>query len=1193
MEVKQQRHIIKKQIIELNLSSQQGAFELQNEVSRIYRHKVLPLIDNLLSQFSDLDTIHRINTLEIDLGNIDINNLEQELIDKILEQIQQQLAEQISHSNYSLSTQPQPKTELDKSSPLLGSTEGETGENIGQNKVTSVSATRYQRLSDQIGRSEIASKSALQLEILSYFIQTGMLPWWTENLSKQELEDYCDRLITNSPNQVKSIVKQSFKNPKQLQRLIYQFSDLILLKIAGLFTGNLVQFIADYNTDIKAVLAQLEQTINIPEAKLRLERWQGIFFSISSESKTKVDKLKLVQDNLLHIATSNRINYPDFLTSLVAKIEHLVRAGKGFKSQLPEILDIIQIPNQDAQLIRAEERASQLDIFSDFIQTGILPENFSKQELEQYCDHLITNSPNQVKSIVKQSFKNSKHLQRLIYQFSDSTLLKIAGLFTGDSVQFIADYNTDIKPVLEQLEQTRNIPAAKLRLERWQGILFSISSESNTQVDKLKLVQDNLLHIASSNRINYPEFVRNIVAKIEHLVRQGKGFKSRLPEILDRIQIPSQDTQLIIAEERASQLEIFRDFIQTSILPEKLSKQELEDYCDRLITNSPNQVKSIVKQSLKNSKQLQRLIYQFSDSTLLKIVGLFTEDSVQFIADYNTDIKPVLEQLEQTINIPEAKLRLERWQGIFFSISSESKTKVDKLKLVQDNLLHIATSNRINYPDFLTSLVAKIEHLVRAGKGFKSQLPEILDIIQIPNQDAQLIRAEERASQLDIFSDFIQTGILPENFSKQELEDYCDRLITNSPNQVKSIVKQSLKNPKQLQRLIYQFSDSTLLKIARLFTGNLVQFIADYNTDIKPVLEQLEQTINIPEAKLRLERWQGILFSISSESKTQVDKLKLVQDNLLHIGTSNNINYPEFLTNLVAKIEHLVRAGKGFKSQLPEILDRIQIPRQYTEFIKEREQLEHLLRELQHLDLNSQILPQHKQQINQLKTEIEVLLNEINNSAQVQRSSDLITRFKQLQKSCQTLKLNIQQELKSEQTRFPDVVNTFSDSDEIYIYNAGLILIWPFLTRFFVKIGLVQDKIFINTISAERAALLLQYLVDHSTEIPEHSLPLNKILCGIDLLEPIDTNLEITAQERAECENLLSAVIQNWSILKNTSIEGFRRAFLQRNGIVRIRDGSWLLQVERETYDILLDRIPWSIRVVKLPWMDNILYVEW
>ncbi|NEO96598.1 MAG: hypothetical protein F6K56_43415, partial [Moorea sp. SIO3G5] len=156
----QQRHIIKKQIIELNLSSQQSAFELQNQVSIIYRHKVLPLIDNLFNQFSDSDTIHRINTLEINLGNIDINNLEQELIDKIIAQIQQQLEEQISLSSSSFSTPPQPKTELGKSSPLLRRTEGETGENIEVNKFTSVSATRYQRLSDQIGKSEIASKRA-------------------------------------------------------------------------------------------------------------------------------------------------------------------------------------------------------------------------------------------------------------------------------------------------------------------------------------------------------------------------------------------------------------------------------------------------------------------------------------------------------------------------------------------------------------------------------------------------------------------------------------------------------------------------------------------------------------------------------------------------------------------------------------------------------------------------------------------------------------------------------------------------------------------------------------------------------------------------------------------------------------------------------------------------------------------------
>ncbi|MDJ0676439.1 MAG: contractile injection system tape measure protein [Calothrix sp. MO_167.B42] len=492
------------------------------------------------------------------------------------------------------------------------------------------------------------------------------------------------------------------------------------------------------------------------------------------------------------------------------------------------------------------------------------------------------------------------------------------------------------------------------------------------------------------------------------------------------------------------------------------------------------------------------------------------------------------------------------------------------------------TANQTDIPQFSQQIIKNYETYTRSQYNhFNSQ--QTLDL------------ANNRASQLEVFSYFIQTGTIPwwaEKLSKQQLEEYCDYLIKNSPNQIKSIVEQNLQNVKQLQRLIYQFPDSTLLKIAGLFTVDLVQFIADYNTDIKPIFEQLEQTRNIPKAKLRLQKWQGIFFSLSSDSKTKVDKFRLIQANLLNITTSNGINYPEFLNNLITKIDHLIKEGKEFKSTLPEILEKIKIPSQETELIRE-EEVKLLLNELQKLSLDIQISPQYKQQINNLNNEIQILLNEIKNPTLAKNKSNLITRLNHFLSIAQTLKINIQQEINSNQTTIPYSANSFNQSDEIYIYNAGLVLLWPFLNRFFIKIGLVQENVFINTISAERAVLLLQYLVDASIESPEHILPLNKILCGIDLLEPIDTNLEITEQEQSECENLLSAVIQNWSILKNTSIEGFRKAFLQRNGILRVRDGGWLLQVERETYDILLDRIPWSIRVVKLPWMDHILYVEW
>ena len=669
MSEKQQRHIIKKLIIELNLSSQEGAFELQNEVSRIYRHKVLPLIDDLLSQFSDSDTIHRVNSLEINLGNIDINNLEQELIEKIIEEIQQQLEDKFSSQTEILTTTVN-QTDISPSSEKY----------VGNSN--NFSSQKYHDFKN-LQTSDVENNRASQLEIFSYFLQTGTLPWWTENFSKQELEEFGDRLITNSPDGVKSIILESLKNAKQLQRLIYQFSDAILLKIVGLFSTDLVKFIADYNTDIKYLFKQLEETKNIPEAKLRLEKWQGILLNLSSEGNTKVDKLRLIPANLLHIATSNGINYLDFFNNVVTKIEHLIREGNKFQSTLPEILDNLKFPQQDTDFIREKEQA-------------------------------------------------------------------------------------------------------KLLSREWQ----------------------------------------------------------------------------------------------------KLSR----------------------------TRQIS----------------------------------------------PEAQ----------------------------------------------------------------QQINQILQILQT-----------------------------------------------------------------------------------------------------------------------------------------------------LTTQTQEQLNY--------------------YQSTTPEIIENIKIPNQITQFIRFEEQAKLLLRELQQLSRNRQISPEDKQQINQLNHQIEILLNHINNLAPVENQFNLITRLNQLLQIAQTLTTKIQQELNFNQSQFSNYVDNFSDSDEIYIRNAGLILLWPFLNRFFVKIGLVQNNIFINIISAQRAALLLQYLIDNSTEIPEHILPLNKILCGIDLLEPIDTNLKITEPERAECENLLSAVIQNWSILKNTSVEGLRKAFLQRNSILRIRDGSWLLQVERESYDILLDKIPWSIGVIKLPWMDNILYVEW
>ena len=42
-----------------------------------------------------------------------------------------------------------------------------------------------------------------------------------------------------------------------------------------------------------------------------------------------------------------------------------------------------------------------------------------------------------------------------------------------------------------------------------------------------------------------------------------------------------------------------------------------------------------------------------------------------------------------------------------------------------------------------------------------------------------------------------------------------------------------------------------------------------------------------------------------------------------------------------------------------------------------------------------------------------------------------------------------------------------------------------------------------------------------------------------------------------------------------------------------MRTGSWLLSVERQPYDLVLDRFSWSWAWLKLPWMPEPLTVEW
>jgi len=167
------------------------------------------------------------------------------------------------------------------------------------------------------------------------------------------------------------------------------------------------------------------------------------------------------------------------------------------------------------------------------------------------------------------------------------------------------------------------------------------------------------------------------------------------------------------------------------------------------------------------------------------------------------------------------------------------------------------------------------------------------------------------------------------------------------------------------------------------------------------------------------------------------------------------------------------------------------------------------------------------------------------------------------------------------------------EHDCMAVANSGLVIAAPFLPAFFDRLGLLEEGAMRGPPEQHRAAALLHFLATGEAACPEQELPLAKLLAGLDLDSIHDPGEPLADDECEEADMLLDALLDHAPMLGKISRSGFREAFLLRAGSLTTRDGHWLLRVERQGIDVLVDRLPWSFSWVRLPWMRDPLSVEW
>ena len=171
---------------------------------------------------------------------------------------------------------------------------------------------------------------------------------------------------------------------------------------------------------------------------------------------------------------------------------------------------------------------------------------------------------------------------------------------------------------------------------------------------------------------------------------------------------------------------------------------------------------------------------------------------------------------------------------------------------------------------------------------------------------------------------------------------------------------------------------------------------------------------------------------------------------------------------------------------------------------------------------------------------------------------------------------------------------TSEQSHGVSMFHAGSVLLHPYLPTLFAACGICQKRD--KRIAPEqlpRAAQLLHYLACGETQAQDFDTPFYALLLGVYPRAISLPETPLSAQDCAEADALLQAVLSHWTALKQTRVESLQLSFLQRRGVLMEDAQGLTLHIHKEAFDVLLTHLPWSINMVKLSWMPKPLLVVW
>ena len=639
--------------------------------------------------------------------------------------------------------------------------------------------------------------------------------------------------------------------------------------------------------------------------------------------------------------------------------------------------------------------------------------------------------------------------------------------------------------------------------------------------------------------------------------------------------------------ERPGKDQIFRENHRSEAVADKQKERKIDE-----------QQIELVRAYILYEKLFQELSY-IESSGILKsqhLVRLFHEllESYPWMLHrFNQELSNGTWSL--TSFIPKIPITLQRRLLISYFNSFKNKFRFNEDKFLSfiSRFEKTKSINDFGYLTIFNKIVnEKVVDLELMFSGYPEHLQRFEDTLYSRSTSLDSINDKKKVDQIhekiefdplplnqrtyDLARAYLYGNLKLDSKNRQLLTEFFERLLNSQPSTLRKLINECIFDRDCVLRLISVMKESVLVKILLLLCPDDQVKTLIYSDLLTVAFIDTQEKIGIRVRDLHALKWQFILSYLIVEGRR-----------------FNEVNYSKyFIKFLINQIR--IDDRQSFYSNLVASITSTSIPTTHSYSARVAMIFSNLLQE-------SSGLPPEMDSSNSDNKSLEKYAESVTPNKNFKTSiSDSLDDFSEekagFDEGIFTKGVSVEEKADLDENIFSrdEFFEDETDLDEdIYIGNDGLVLLSPYLPRYFENLGLVEGRAFKDRNAAERGVHLLQFMLDGSSSNPEFLLVLNKILCGIKTGVPILPSIDISEEEIELSESLLAGVIGNWPALKNSTISGLRESFLQRDAHLQLKNDAWQLLVEAKPFDMLLDEIPWNYKTIKLPWMTNLISVDW